>query len=124
VCWTSVVEDNNKMPTFTLTTNVQVPDDFIKPTTALIAKLLGKPESFICVIINDGVKMSFGGKTEPCAVASLSSIGAVGPDKNNDHTKAITTHLVNHLNIPQDRMYVMFADLQRTDVGWNGKTFA
>ena len=50
------------MPIFHLQTNVKnVPQNFISKISKEIATLTHKPESKVMVIVNDGVKMCFGG---------------------------------------------------------------
>uniref|UniRef100_A0A0K8RC31 L-dopachrome isomerase n=1 Tax=Ixodes ricinus TaxID=34613 RepID=A0A0K8RC31_IXORI len=114
------------MPTFTINTNIpagKVPDDFLQTTAELVARSLGKPLSYVVVHISTDQKMSFGGSTEPCAIANLYSIGCLGDAENKKHSAALFKHVQKTLGIKGDRMYINFFDMPATDVGYNGKTF-
>lgn len=43
--------------------------------------------------------MSWGGTAEPCAQATLMSIGSLGVDKNKQHSKALYDLVCKELNI-------------------------
>ncbi|KHN77607.1 Macrophage migration inhibitory factor -like protein [Toxocara canis] len=115
------------MPCFTINTNVpsdKVPQDFLKKTSALIAKALSKPESYVAVRVNPGQQMTFGGSADPCAVCTLESIGAVGGSRNNAHAEKLYKHINETLGIPKNRMYISFVDIDPTTMAFNGSTFA
>ncbi|VDK17638.1 unnamed protein product [Anisakis simplex] len=105
------------MPCFTINTNVaadKVPADFLKKTSALIAKALSKPESYVATRINPGQQMTFGGSTDPCAICTLESIGAVGGARNNAHAEKLYKHIKEALGIPGNRYFF----LQCTSASW------
>ncbi|KAI3381023.1 hypothetical protein SNEBB_005015 [Seison nebaliae] len=113
------------MPIFLLETNVKSGLDVVfKSLPDLLAKLLGKPKSYIAVNVKQNDYMSFGGTTEPCALMHLTSIGKLGPEENKKLTANIMEHISKNLNIPQNRMYIGFFDAPRAFVGYDGKTFA
>lgn len=47
--------------------------------------------------------MSFGGTTDPCAVANLMSIGALGVEQNKKHAKILFELVEQELGIKNDR---------------------
>lgn len=47
--------------------------------------------------------MAFGGTKEPCAIASLMSIGQLGVEENKKHAAAIFQLVKDTLGIPNDR---------------------
>lgn len=49
------------------------------------------------------VLMCFGGTTEPCAIANLMSIGALGVEQNKKHAKVLFELVEKELGVPQDR---------------------
>nr|QAB05318.1 macrophage migration inhibitory factor-like protein [Modiolus philippinarum] len=116
------------MPTFAVYTNLpkgKIPDDFLQATTDYIAERLNKPKSYVCVRVHPEQIMSFGGTTEPCASVDLYSIGSFeDKDKNNDHAEKIGEYIRKKLEIPIDRFYITFFNLERHMCGYNGKTFA
>ncbi|XP_069789145.1 macrophage migration inhibitory factor isoform X3 [Narcine bancroftii] len=79
---------------------------------------------YIAVHIVPDQMMHFGGSTEPCALASLSSIGKISNKENKDYSKMLFDLVNKHLHISPSRMYIIFQDLDRANVGWNGSTFA
>lgn len=113
------------MPFFDLKTNVKdVPAEFHKETTDLIANLLGKPNSVVGVNVDAGARYTFGGTEDPAGVVNIYSAGSLAADKNNSSAKVISEHLQKHFNIPSGRLLIFFHDMPRTHVGFNGKTLA
>nr|CAI5840409.1 unnamed protein product [Callosobruchus analis] len=66
--------------------------------------------------------MTFGGSTEPCAYATLMSIGALGVNENKKHSKAIA-ECMSSIGVAPDRMYIHYIDAPSSVVGYNGSTF-
>ncbi|XP_037031105.1 macrophage migration inhibitory factor-like [Bradysia coprophila] len=115
------------MPHLRIETNVSkdaVPKELPQELSKLIAKLLGKPESYCCVTIVPDQLMVFGGTDEPCGQAWLMSIGQLGKKENMAHSKGIFEKLSKSLGIPPTRMYITFQDAEAMNVGYNGTTFA
>lgn len=113
------------MPVFELSTNVkEVPAEFHKETTNLIAELLGKPSSVVVVHVIADARLTFGGTDDAAGVVHLYSAGRLEPEQNNSYTKAIAEHLQKHFNIPVGRFMIYFHDIARTHLGFNGKTLA
>ncbi|XP_055342699.1 macrophage migration inhibitory factor-like [Paramacrobiotus metropolitanus] len=115
------------MPTFQLNTNLpkaKIPANFCQELTDLLAKILGKPVKYLCIHVVPDQIMSFAGTTDPCGYAVLVSIGAIGGDKNEGHSKAIFDFIEKKLGIPGDRFYVSYHDQPASEIGHEGKTFA
>ncbi|XP_064612861.1 macrophage migration inhibitory factor-like [Liolophura sinensis] len=115
------------MPTLIINTNTpgsKVPQGFLNEATNVVAEMLGKPASFVAVRVHTDQVMSFGGTQDPCATVDLMCIGKMGPDVNDQHTVTIGNFIQSKLCIPLNRLYINFYDLERHNVGWNGKTFA
>lgn len=49
------------------------------------------------------VPMSFGGTIEPCAIANLMSIGALGVEQNKKHAKVLFALVEKELGEKNDR---------------------
>jgi phenylpyruvate tautomerase len=58
---------------------------------------------YVCVRVNPGQMMMFGGTTEPCAICELESIGAVGGAKNKKLVPPIMSHVEEALGISTSR---------------------
>ncbi len=112
------------MPVLKVKTNSEVADKkkFMDDATELLSKVLMKPSHYIMVIIETGVDMMFAGTGDPLAYVELKSIGL-----REDATAAISAKLSkfleDELKVPQDRIYIEFADAKRNMFGWNGGTF-
>ncbi|WP_319760252.1 phenylpyruvate tautomerase MIF-related protein [Maridesulfovibrio sp.] len=111
------------MPFIRVETNVDVTgEDFTAGISKLIAGNLGKPESFVMVCVHSGLKMSFGGKFDPCALLTLKSLG-LQASQCKELSSALTGFMGEKLGISADRIYIEFADHDREMFGWNGGTF-
>ena len=112
------------MPVLTVNTNVkEIPSDFKKTATDVIAKTLGKPVSYVAIQVNSGQNMSFGGTDEPTALCDLVSIGQLSKESNKAHSKAIMNLLSEKLKISSSRVYVSFHDTHKANIGFQNTTF-
>jgi len=114
------------MPYLTIQTNRAVSPDRHEPLLAaasrLLAKELGKPESYVMVSLNGGVPLLFAGTGEPAAYAELKSIG-LPAGQTKSLSRAICGLLEQQLDIPPARVYIEFTDIKGSHWGWNGGTF-
>lgn len=114
------------MPTFSLKTNVpksKIPKDFVKNTADTVAKMLGKPKSYVVVHVVPDQLMSWGGTDDPCALLDILSIGKLGREENKKHSAVLSDYVGKHLGIDKDRMYITFHDADKAIIGYNGTTF-
>ncbi|XP_020697169.1 macrophage migration inhibitory factor homolog [Dendrobium catenatum] len=115
------------MPTLNLTTNVPVDavvaSDVLKDATKIVAKTIGKPESYVMILLNGGQPISFAGSEEPAAYGELISIGGLGPSVNGKLSSALAELLQNKLSVDGSRFYIKFYDVERSNFGFNGSTF-
>uniref|UniRef100_A0AC34QTX5 Uncharacterized protein n=1 Tax=Panagrolaimus sp. JU765 TaxID=591449 RepID=A0AC34QTX5_9BILA len=105
------------MPILIVNTNVSkssISNDTALTLSKIIASSLGKPESYVNVVINADAVLSFGGSTEGCAFVELQSIGF--PSNRSKVVKAVTDAISQHLKIPGDRFYVRLVDLSGKDL--------
>ncbi|ERN12459.1 hypothetical protein AMTRI_Chr01g136940 [Amborella trichopoda] len=115
------------MPVMNLVTNVPVDSvvisDILKDATKAVARIIGKPESYVMILLNGGVPISLGGIEEPAAYGELTSIGGLGPSVNGKLSAAIADILETKLSISRSRFYIKFFDVERSFFGFNGSTF-
>ncbi|XP_057422394.1 uncharacterized protein LOC130716212 [Lotus japonicus] len=115
------------MPTLNLFTNIPVDavvaSDILRDATKAVAKIIGKPESYVMILLNGGVPIAFGGTEEPAAYGELISIGGLGPSVNGKLSSTIAEILQTKLYIDGSRFYIKFYDVQRSFFGFNGSTF-
>ncbi|WP_077727983.1 MULTISPECIES: phenylpyruvate tautomerase MIF-related protein [Methylocaldum] len=114
------------MPYLTIQTNREVSPDQREPlltaASRLLAKELGKPESYVMVSLNSDVPMLFAGTGEPAAYAELKSIG-LPAGQIKSLSRSICSLLEQRLDIPPARVYIEFTDIKGSQWGWNGGTF-
>jgi phenylpyruvate tautomerase len=113
-------------PSLILTTNVVLGEgkkDFMLGATQAIADVLGKPKEFIAVAVNDGVSMMWNENESPCALGTMTSIGGINLENNKALQLKFEELLACHA-ITGDRIYITYVDVERQNIGWNGKTFA
>ncbi|KAJ1698235.1 hypothetical protein LUZ63_006747 [Rhynchospora breviuscula] len=115
------------MPTLNLNTNVPVDavtsSDILKDCSRVLAKIIGKPESYVMISLHGGVPMSFAGSEEPAAYGEVISIGGLGPGVNGKLSLALAEILESKLSVDSSRFYIKFYDVQRPYFGYNGTTF-
>lgn len=114
------------MPCLILNTN-QVLDEHQQnkvclAASAKTANILGKPESYVMVLIKDQQTMSFAGNTTPCAYIELKSIG-LPENQTTELSRELCTHIAELIEVEQNRIYIEFSDAQRHMWGWDGRTF-
>ncbi len=87
-----------------------------------VAEALGKPEHYVMVALETDAPMVFAGSDAPLAYLELKSIG-LSDDQTADLSRVLSGLVQAELDIPQDRVYIEFADAPRRMWGWNGDTF-
>jgi phenylpyruvate tautomerase len=114
------------MPFFKIETNQKLDEstvsNLLQKSSHIISGMVGKPEQYVMVSIDHSKGIMFGGKTEPAAMVKLKSIG-LPTDKCNDFASRICQFLKDEIDVPPDRVFIDFVDLQRNMFGWNRKTF-
>jgi phenylpyruvate tautomerase PptA (4-oxalocrotonate tautomerase family) len=114
------------MPTLIIKTNAALPDgsrdDLLRAASAAIASLLGKPESYVMVLLEPVADMSFGGDTAPTAYLELKSLG-LPEERTPELSAALCAFVEEHLGVPKARVYIELASPPRHLFGFDGRTF-
>ncbi len=114
------------MPYCSIRTNITIEREsrqvLLKKASTFIAVLLGKPESYVMVSIKPESALIFGGSDQPAAFVRLKSIG-LSRDRCPVYSEKICRFIEQELNVPKDRVFIDFTDLDGKMFGWNGKTF-
>ena len=112
------------MPYLKIQSNTEISDKkiIIDEMTELIKEILGKPDRFIMIAVENKIEMSFAGSDEPTAFVELKSIDLPG-NKTAVLSDRICWLLNHQLGIPADRVYIEFSDAPRNMFGWDGATF-
>jgi len=114
------------MPLLRIQTNININDEskksLLQQSSKLAASELGKPESYVMVVIESSQPMLFGGTDAPLAYLELKSIG-LPENKTSALSKSLCQLMQEQLHIPKDRVYIEFANADGSMWGWNGGTF-
>jgi phenylpyruvate tautomerase PptA (4-oxalocrotonate tautomerase family) len=114
------------MPLLKIQTNVDIPEAkrqaLLQKASLQVAEMLGKPEQYVMICLETGKEMLFAGSGDPLAYLELKSIGLPG-DRTKAFSAGLCTLISSELGIPQERIYIEFADAARNLWGWNGGTF-
>ena len=114
------------MPYLTIQTNQQIDTpsakQLMQQASKTVSETLGKSENYVMVALPPAVPMLFAGSDEPTAYLEMKSIGL--PQETTASLSNVLCELVNqHLNIAKERIYIEFANAERSMWGWNGRTF-
>ncbi|GAX34207.1 phenylpyruvate tautomerase MIF-related protein [Nodularia sp. NIES-3585] len=116
------------MPLIKVQTSVFAPqktdiETMLKNLSSKLAKHLGKPESYVMTAFEPGISMTFAGTTDPVCYVEIKSIGTMKPDQTKAMSQDFCQEINQSLGIPENRIYIEFADAKSTMWGWNGSTF-
>ena len=96
--------------------------DLLKTGLGGIMSLIGKPESYTMICIQDGCTLYFGGKrAEEGAYLAVDILGSKNPDNSAKFTAAACRILSEQFGIPGNNVYVEYR--HTPDWGWNGGNF-
>lgn len=114
------------MPYLKIQTNQNLPVDRARnlalKASALVARLLGKPESYVMTSVENNPAMTFAGTDESLAFLELKSIGL--PESITADTSRALCELVSaETGIDSARIYIEFSDAARKMWGWDKGTF-
>lgn len=112
------------MPLFTLTTNQAVDSKLTicKGLSQLVASILGKPESYVMLVLRDEQAMTFAGTDQPTALLQLKSL-SLSEDQTTELSEHLCASVSELLKIKPERIYIEFASPPRHFWGWNKQTF-
>ncbi len=112
------------MPLLKIMTNIPVANTapLLAGLSARTAAMLGKPEGYVMVILEDERAMLFGGSGDPAAYCEFKSIG-LPEERTREFSRQLCERIGEDLAIPRERIYIEFSDAPRHMWGWNGKTF-
>lgn len=114
------------MPWLKIQTNTDISDaqsaTLLDCGTQIVVNELNKPLGYVQVIVEGNQAIAFGGNQEPSAFVELRSLGLPG-DTPTALSAAICALLEKELHITPKRVFINFFDIERSNWGWNSKTF-
>ncbi len=84
--------------------------------------MLGKPESYVMVIVNANTNMLFAGNDSPCAHLKLKNLG-LDENATAEYSAALCELIETALGIHSSRIYIEFSGPARHMWGWDKRTF-
>jgi phenylpyruvate tautomerase len=93
----------------------------IREASGLIAQTLRKSESAICVSVSHAT-MVFGGDSAASAFVELRSPDGLDANANSVLSKKLCDLLMREADVPPDRVYLNFVDLERASWGHGGRS--
>jgi phenylpyruvate tautomerase len=116
------------MPLIKVQTSASAPEKaeveaMLKSLSAKLAKHTGKPESYVMTAFEPGVPMTFAGTTDPVCYVEVKSVGTMMPQQTKNMSEDFCQEINQALGVPQNRIYIEFADARASMWGWNGTTF-
>ena len=110
------------MPLLNISTNKKIKNekDLLAKSSYFISSLLNKPENYVMVKLIDSLKLYFASTDDPCCFIEIKSIGSLVTSKIS---KPICEFFSKELEIPMDRIYIFFQDVDSNMWAWNGTTF-
>ncbi|KAG6745334.1 hypothetical protein POTOM_051989 [Populus tomentosa] len=105
-----------KMPALIISTNVSLDgvdtSSILSEATSEVAKVIGKPEKYVMIVLKGSIPISLGGTEEPAAYGELVSIGGLSPDVNKTLSSVVASILEKKLSVPKSRLFLKFYDSQ------------
>ena len=113
------------MPYLSIQTNQKLSSEksreLLQKASQTVSKILGKPENYVMVAIQDVTQMIFAGSNQPLAYLQLKSLGL--PETSTaDFSQALCDLIHKELGITPERIYIEFSGPERFMWGWNNKT--
>ena len=96
--------------------------DVLKTELGKAISIMGKPESYLMIGLEDSKDLYFGGKKlEKGAFVQVKALGAINSSQSNQMTAKITEILDTTLGIPGSNIYITYQGYDNW--GWNGSNF-
>lgn len=100
-----------------------VVEELLKNLSGKLAKHLGKPESYVMTAFESDVSMTFAGTLDPVCYIEVKSVGNMTSGQTKAMSQDFCSSISGVLGVPQNRIYIEFADAKGAMWGWNGATF-
>ena len=112
------------MPLLNIKTNIIIENKscFAEAASSITAEMLGKPESYVMINIEDDQCLIFAGNNNPCALLSLKSLD-LEESLTTTFSKRLCEFIQTQTTIEASRIYIEFSNPERHMWGWNSRTF-
>jgi len=96
--------------------------ELLQKASSVVSQLLGKPERYVMVAIQDASHMIFAGTSKPVAFLQLKSLG-LPENSTADFSRSLCNFVSKELGVAPERIYIEFAGPEGHMWGWNNETF-
>ncbi|OIW00867.1 hypothetical protein TanjilG_12808 [Lupinus angustifolius] len=102
------------MPCLHISTNLNLDGVDLEPifseAITAVARIVGRPEKFVMVILKGSLQLTFGNNKEPAAFGELVSMGGITREVKRNLIATIGTILESKLSIPKARFILNVTD--------------
>jgi phenylpyruvate tautomerase len=91
--------------------------------SSTVAGALGKPESYMMVVLEQRTPMLLGASSDPTALVEIRSVGSISGDQARDLSGKVSEVIGGAAGIGADRIYSNFEGVPGAMWGHNGATF-
>jgi phenylpyruvate tautomerase len=91
--------------------------------SSLLAREIGKPESYVMTNLVPRTDMTFAGTFEPACYAEVKNIGKFKPEQTERISGKVSDLLTKSLGVTRSRIYIEFSDATGYLWGFDGGTF-
>ncbi|KAL8093103.1 uncharacterized protein LOC141692718 [Apium graveolens] len=102
------------MPCLYISTNLKLDgvdtDSVFSDATKAVARIIGRPQNLVMVLLKGSVGISFGGNKEAAAYAELISMGGITTKVKRELISTLGNILQQHLSIPPARFFLKVFD--------------
>ncbi|WP_031485455.1 phenylpyruvate tautomerase MIF-related protein [Maridesulfovibrio frigidus] len=114
------------MPFIRVETNIEIDSDkaegFVAGLSKFASAAIGKPEVYVTVMLHQNLSMVLSGKNEPAVFVTIGSI-LLNKDNTAILSEKFCAFMYEKLSISGTRVFIEFRDLERSMLGWDGRTF-
>ncbi len=95
----------------------------MKNLSATVAGSLGKPESYMMVVLDPEVPIMMSANDEPAALVEVRSVGTITDQQARDLSDKVSAIISEAVGTSVDRIYSNFMGVPGTMWGYSGRTF-
>ena len=115
------------MPMIRIQTSIAIDEE--KQTTMMstlstaVAELLGKPESYMMLILEPDTTIMMSGTAEAAALVEVRSVGSISEEEAKNLSGKISEILGKEIGVGAGRIYLNFQGVPGVMWGFDGRTF-
>ena len=105
-----------------LSTAVEARDELKAELSKAVAGALGKPESYMMVVLEPETSMLMGGTDAPAALVEVRSVGTINSDQSSALSAALS-QILARTGVEANRVYCNFTGVPPAMWGMGARTF-